>query len=167
MVAIFMNLIQLLIFFCQKIQFRSNTSRCFSESQFKNMWVCFVFCPQTQLLPLDSKKTCHLKVNLPFECPRTQNLHFDSDVEFFQKWKGISHSKGNASRMWHFCPLMTKLPLKTKCYNLIIYLRSKSAFRLWWNMPSEGKSALSMPSECPQIFTVYVNTMQLILIRVW
>ena len=119
------------------------------------MWVCFVFCPQTQTLPLDSKKICHLKVNLPFECPQTQNLLFDSDVEFFQKWKGISHSKGNASRMWHFCPLMTKLPLKTKCYNLIIYLRSKSAFRLWWNMPSEGKSALSMPSECPQIFTVW------------
>ena len=108
-----------------------------------------------------------MKVNLPFECPQTQNLPFDSNVEFFQKWKGISHSKGNASRMWHFCPLMTKLPLKTKCYNLIIYLRSKSAFRLWWNMPSEGKNALSMPSECPQIFTVYLTVVVVVECLVW
>ena len=149
-----MSLIQLLILFCQKTHFRSHTSISFNESHFSNMCVCFVFCPQTQTLPLDSKKICHLKVNLPFECPRTQNLHFDSDVEFFQKWKGISHLKGNASRMWHICPLMTKLLLKTKCYSLSFYLKSKIALRCWWNMPSEGKIALSMPSECPQIVTV-------------
>jgi hypothetical protein len=38
-VAIFMNLIQLLIFFCQKIQFRSHKSRKINEIHFSNMWV--------------------------------------------------------------------------------------------------------------------------------
>ena len=42
MVAMFMNLIQLLIFFCQKIQFRSHKSRSSNRNHFSNMWVCFV-----------------------------------------------------------------------------------------------------------------------------
>ena len=42
MVEIFMKLIQLLIFFCQKIQFKSHKSRSFNGNHFSNMWVCFV-----------------------------------------------------------------------------------------------------------------------------
>ena len=42
MVAMFMNLIQLLIFFCQKIQFRSHKRRSSNINHFSNMWVCFV-----------------------------------------------------------------------------------------------------------------------------
>ena len=43
MVAIFINFTQLLIFFCQKIQFRSHKSRSFNGNHFSNMWVCFDF----------------------------------------------------------------------------------------------------------------------------
>ena len=116
-VAIFTILIQLLILFCQKTHFRSHTSRSFNESHFSNMWVCFVFCPQSHTLPLDSKKICHLKVNLPFECPQTQNLPFDYDIEFFQELVSISHLKDNALRMQLFCPLMTKVHLIRKGKN--------------------------------------------------
>ena len=42
-VAILMNFTQLLIFFCQKIQFRSHKSRSFNGNHFSNMWVCFDF----------------------------------------------------------------------------------------------------------------------------
>ena len=42
MVEIFMKLIQLLIFFCQKIQLKSHKSRSFNGNHFSNMWVCFV-----------------------------------------------------------------------------------------------------------------------------
>ena len=42
MVEIFMKLIQLLSFFCQKIQFKSHKSRSFNGNNFSNMWVCFV-----------------------------------------------------------------------------------------------------------------------------
>ena len=114
-----------------------------------------IFCPRTQSMPLVSNKICLLQVKVPFQCPQTQNLPFDSDIKFFQELKGISQAKDNAIRIWHFCPLMAKLHLKTKCNNLRIDLRSKSTFKFNVKMPFDGKSAISMPSECTQIFTVY------------
>ena len=75
------------------------------------------------------KEICIQNVKVPFQCPQTNNLPFDFDIEFFQDWKGISKWKDNAFRMQYFCPLMTKLHLKTKCNNLRFDLKSKSAFR--------------------------------------
>ena len=116
-VAIFMSLIQSLILFCQKTHFRSHTSRSFNESHFSNMWVCFDFLPSDQILPLDLKAMCIQNVKVPFQCPQTQNLPFDSDIEFFQELMSISHSKDNALRMQLFCPLMTKVNLIRKGKN--------------------------------------------------
>ena len=117
MVAIFMSLIQSLILFCQKTHFRSHTSRSFNKSHFSNMWVCFDFLPSDQTLPLDFKEMCIQNVKLPFQCPQTQNLPFDSDIEFSQELMSISHSKDNALRMQLFCPLMTKVHLIRKGKN--------------------------------------------------
>ena len=116
-VAIFMSLIQLLILFCQKTHFRSHTSRSFNESHFSNMCVCFDFQPSDQILPLDFKEMCIQNVKVPFQCPQTQNLPFDFDIEFFQELMSISHSKDNALRMQLFCPLMTKVHLIRKGKN--------------------------------------------------
>ena len=116
-VAIFMSLIQSLILFCQKTHFRSHTSRSFNEIHFSNMWVCFDFLPSDQILPLDLKAMCIQNVKVPFQCPQTQNLPFDSDIEFFQELMSISHSKDNALRMQLFCPLMTKVHLIRKGKN--------------------------------------------------
>ena len=116
-VAIFMSLIQSLILFCQKTHFRSHTSRSFNESHFSNLRVCFDFLPSDQILPLDLKAMCIQNVKGPFQCPQTQNLPFDSDIEFFQELMSISHSKDNALRMQLFCPLMTKEHLIRKGKN--------------------------------------------------
>ena len=116
-VAIFMSLIQSLILFCQKTHFRSHTSRSFNESHFSNLRVCFDFLPSDQILPLDLKAMCIQNVKVPFQCPQTQNLPFDSDIEFFQELMSISHSKDNALRMKLFCPLMTKVHLIRKGKN--------------------------------------------------
>ena len=116
-VAIFMSLIQSLILFCQKTHFRSHTSRSFNESHFSNLRVCFDFLPSDQILPLDLKAMCIQNVKVPFQCPQTQNLPFDSDIEFFQELMSISHSKDNALRMQLFCPLMTKVNLIRKGKN--------------------------------------------------
>ena len=116
-VAIFMSLIQSLILFCQKTHFRSHTSRSFNESHFSNLRVCFDFLPSDQILPLDLKAMCIQNVKVPFQCPQTQNLPFDSDIEFFQELMSISHSKDNTRRMQLFCPLMTKVHLIRKGKN--------------------------------------------------
>ena len=116
-VAIFLSLIQLLNLFCQKTHFRSHTSRSFNESHFSNLRVCFDFLPSDQILPLDLKAMCIQNVKVPFQCPQTQNLPFDSDIEFFQELMSISHSKDNALRMQLFCPLMTKVNLIRKGKN--------------------------------------------------
>ena len=116
-VAIFMSLIQSLILFCQKTHFRSHTSRSFNESHFSNLRVCFDFLPSDQILPLDLKAMCIQNVKVPFQCPQTQNLPFDSDIEFFQELMSISHSKDNALRMQLFCPLRTKVNLIRKGKN--------------------------------------------------
>ena len=116
-VAIFMSLIQSLILFCQKTHFRSHTSRSFNESHFSNLRVCFDFLPSDQILPLDLKAMCIQNVKVPFQCPQTQNLPFDSDIEFFQELMSISHSKDNALRMQLLCPLMTKVHLIRKGKN--------------------------------------------------
>jgi hypothetical protein len=73
------------------------------------MWVCFDFLHSDQSLPLDFKEMCIQNVKVPFQCPQTQNLPFDYDIEFFQELVSISHLKDNALRMQLFCPLMTKL----------------------------------------------------------
>ena len=113
----FMSLIQSLILFCQKTHFRSHTSRSFNESHFSNLRVCFDFLPSDQILPLDLKAMCIQNVKVPFQCPQTQNLPFDSDIEFFQELMNISHSKDNALRMQLFCSLMTKVHLIRKGKN--------------------------------------------------
>ena len=116
-VAIFMSLIQSLLLFWQKPQFRSHTSRSLDDSLFSHVRVCFDFLPSDQILPLDLKAMCIQNVKVPFQCPQTQNLPFDSDIEFFQELMSISHSKDNALRMQLFCPLMTKVHLIRKGKN--------------------------------------------------
>jgi len=81
------------------------------------MWICFDFLPSDQILPLDFKEMCIQNVKVPFQCPQTQNLPFDSDIEFSQELMSISHSKDNALRMQLFCPLMTKVHLIRKGKN--------------------------------------------------
>ena len=58
MVEIFMKLIQLLFFFCQKIQFKSHKSRSFNGNHFSNMWVCFVLIFLNTFMCSFYKKIC-------------------------------------------------------------------------------------------------------------
>ena len=78
------------------------------------MWFCFDFLHSDQILPLDFKEMCIQNVKVPFQCPQTQNLPFDSDIEFFQELMSISHSKDNALRMQFFLPTDDKIALDKK-----------------------------------------------------
>ena len=61
------------------------------------------------------------------------------------------------TRIQRFCPLKTYIiALKTKDKTFGFYLRSIWTFRFEVNnMPTEGKIAFSMLSDCPQILTVH------------